>query len=1719
MSEDLFNAFHQHDILSSQGSGSAHDHLADSLRSTSAHDELSDRLARHPYSLDAHPTDYQPPLEHRTESDYASLPPQPEKIDAGNAWDYMKKSYHDIWHSGDAKNHWTITKAMETAGIPAEAIANSLAKATHADIAKSHDTLGQYYNILGKVGPPISGEKDAAYYGRIAAAWVPTLLLDPVQYLGIGPTSHAEEAMNALKMAEPAALTAEAALKGTPAIASMTHAPALTQESIRNTAVPMLLQQRMGKTIEGLEETFRSHPDPAVREKANGMISELSGMQSHLARGGSTPEYTALRDSLRAKSEGPIVNNDEWTKTPWGVSNKHLPDIPKVSKDVDPTAAAFDAAGHFLTNDKADLTKLARQQVLKERQVEHGLPALRFMGGKTPIPSPFPVAGKVAGRALGKYTEQTGLSGTTKQLEDRLEAAAAKAQLPGYKGPPMVPGVGKAFSNAVKFVMPKDYIKRLTGGEDHGQMPVSKVYDYLNHLQQGSAVQDSHQGIGFPLKGLLHAKEQGLNQWFERFTQHWDLQHREEAAKSAQSLYQGLGHAMDLEPNLRLRNTPAQIKSAARALQDYGSSHEFRNHYLSGPATPNTMTYPEQAAAKWKSAFPAVFDHNVPGSLMARQRDFDIAAHENDPNKFVQAVTSMRNFFTGQGADSFKSLDAHLHGAMTALHDVYHTQTPFDVQQKILQDAPNYQKEGRQGASMSQSMNAMIDSYLRSQTATGLEMLGRVDNSILDSAKAQYGPPVGHAVGQTPEQFLDHLATSHGFSDREAMAGDVKRIFGNELDQMVKDGRHTPETAKSAKEFLYGKPVQNPLTGAMEYVHQSGQGLNALGLYHATNLMKDVAAARKDALRWGPTEELRQMGGENLIKWIAGLREMDSHIMERRRLPFESTWNHVQWTHDPNKLGRYYNKYVEPITNAVLRNHGWPQRLIEAFHQWDGTNQIAKNRAESKALGELHGKVLPDAVAGVLGRAATHDQLNAIDDLFTRYEDYGPGRMNPIMRERQIGLLANELNRGNPNQANIDQALAKTTPDGLKNLLAKADQAITYGADRSVIGPIKRQLRIDQIAREEFQTAEQGLEGIFGKGNAKKAADAIMNAYETHITNPTMEKEIAAGQTVIRRGRYIPRYKLGSWQDKRELSATLQRMKDKNLHPAEFGNPEKPLNAPAVTGDAAYEEKRVYPSAAHHRYDIEEVNKYRSQLGPADGGPKPHLDVKMDHSLASRTMMRHIEHQRSLASIELIHQLSDILPGHVQFFLPPRAGSNIMRGMQRAENMEAEAARQGYMDVGDLAPQLKGWKVSPKLHKYMSSYVDRFEDPSGSEEVTNIFQRPFNTLMRFLKFANVGFSGTHIRNVAANSLVSGGPAVFKRAAELISEAAKGYAAEGPGRWFSPMIPLARALEKHPLYDKGVRYGLFRSGAEYELPAQDLIRMRMNPQGLGKSVLGWAKNRVGPWNTVTFDVFDRALRMAMFEKYLKTGMTEARAAEQANFRMIDYTMRHITPSSRKVLQSIMPFPAWSIGNLMLHGKQMVQNPFYYALVARATEAINNHEDGVRYPKNPDLVAGAIAMKHTIPGSSAQTWTQPHFPWMPEYELEKGVTDELLRGHPLVAGKIAGKYVANRLYDFPFDLKSMFQMRGGPEGEEKRSLGQELVGKQGSPDAGVLGNMLWGLDSTKLPEFFRDWIESGKWNPQPEWQKVRLPLPGADVRGALESQFGTVEGVTPQGKVQY
>jgi hypothetical protein len=134
----------------------------------------------------------------------------------------------------------------------------------------------------------------------------------------------------------------------------------------------------------------------------------------------------------------------------------------------------------------------------------------------------------------------------------------------------------------------------------------------------------------------------------------------------------------------------------------------------------------------------------------------------------------------------------------------------------------------------------------------------------------------------------------------------------------------------------------------------------------------------------------------------------------------------------------------------------------------------------------------------------------------------------------------------------------------------------------------------------------------------------------------------------------------------------------------------------------------------------------------------------------------------------------------------------------------------------------------------------------------------------------------------------------------------------------------------------------------------------------------------------------------------------------------------------------------------------------------------------------------------------------------------VTDEMAGGHWMAAGYLGAKFLSQRLLPMWQVPGQVLSQPGGLKGMEKRGVMAELLGDPNHPssETGILGNTLWGLQGTRLPEWIRALVDPSLWNTLPqETQRLRLPLPGMDWRGAAEGMFARPVELTPEGKVRY
>ena len=627
------------------------------------------------------------------------------------------------------------------------------------------------------------------------------------------------------------------------------------------------------------------------------------------------------------------------------------------------------------------------------------------------------------------------------------------------------------------------------------------------------------------------------------------------------------------------------------------------------------------------------------------------------------------------------------------------------------------------------------------------------------------------------------------------------------------------------------------------------------------------------------------------------------------------------------------------------------------------------------------------------------------------------------------------------------------------------------------------QAAVRERAALRYKQGLEMMEKVFGKGNIStisKFNDALMKILNEKYTLPMFMAERRYGHAMTYRSDYVPVSMRGRWQDVNELIDRGVQLKKDN-------------KSIAGTFNSATIRRSFHNSAELEIFmDMERARRAEKNL--------PILDVDINRSISTTMAYRKFLHNKTLINSRFLSDLKELLPMELLPF----------ERVSMAEGIKL--ANRGFLDVGEVIPQMAGWRANERVIEYLKSYT-KGGLPSGSElehfgtTVTGMLM-PY---ARVLKHWNVSLDLNHVKNITALGLIAG--VDFGKVIRNIRNAQKAASAQGLHskkmgrgtfeRWASPFSPLADALESHPLYELGVRNGLIPyGGLEVGMPLDMQVDARMGRTPAWKM---WFDGKSAPPNRLTFDLIDRAIRLALFEQYLDVGLSPREAAATANHFLLDYSMKWMNPNTRAAGYTMFPFLAWTVGNLKLHIPNMIHNPRWYALMSRFHRTMNQEFSGASdedqaavlasmfatpfYRYQPDLKESSPITRSPIltdnpilkpaigtqpPLGGQQIVVQHALPHQAPMNLMFNVINALGKGDVLGAGEAGIRYAGNRMW-FPYRVAMDAMMPGAKARNENKTLVERLVGKDYEPGL-IQEHLSWGVGGMT----------------EPAWREIGYPL---------------------------
>ena len=607
-----------------------------------------------------------------------------------------------------------------------------------------------------------------------------------------------------------------------------------------------------------------------------------------------------------------------------------------------------------------------------------------------------------------------------------------------------------------------------------------------------------------------------------------------------------------------------------------------------------------------------------------------------------------------------------------------------------------------------------------------------------------------------------------------------------------------------------------------------------------------------------------------------------------------------------------------------------------------------------------------------------------------------------------------------------------------------------------------------------------------GPGNV----DALVTEARTEvqrIMDLRYDIDRKAGAGIMYREGYIPSVLVGSRNDK-HLFYDDARMANVHTVRQMAGSSESYTNI--MTHKMQAEHARHFDNMAEFEHAL---NAFKAK------NVGKNLNLELEHSMAGIVGDRVASSEKMLAARKMIANLKQVLPGHV---IP------IMDKVDKAYMGYLKA--HDWVDLGQMVPWMHGWMSSQELAMYLKKNSNAFfNEREAATEMLDIIGgfnlRSGKMLMRFSPF--------HMKNIASNALVAGMDwSLMANNIKFIAEHGRNRVGNTKDRMLTFLSPYKDALHEHPLWELADRSGAFPGmGHESRISVSEAIKNRISPV----SLKGYYKSSEGPFSTLTFDIFDNACRMTLFEQFLKKGVTPIEAARFTNLYLIDYALKSMPYETRRLGYAIFPFFAWTYGNHVVHIPDMVMHPRWYAITAKSLEMQEQNTSGMT--KIPESLYGTILTNMKIPGhepgSMYGTALRVSLPYLKMRRVAGKIYDQLF-SEPItpksatLVGKEVVKHFANEALDIPWRV-----LRGldRPPSREKDPSWSEYI--MGGSDPGLLQKYLWTI-APYMNAYDHitsgDMIRNGKLDPE----RVATDL-GID----LTSLFLPVQKIGPNGLPYY
>lgn len=285
------------------------------------------------------------------------------------------------------------------------------------------------------------------------------------------------------------------------------------------------------------------------------------------------------------------------------------------------------------------------------------------------------------------------------------------------------------------------------------------------------------------------------------------------------------------------------------------------------------------------------------------------------------------------------------------------------------------------------------------------------------------------------------------------------------------------------------------------------------------------------------------------------------------------------------------------------------------------------------------------------------------------------------------------------------------------------------------------------------------------------------------------------------------------------------------------------------------------------------------------------------------------------------------------------------------------------------------------LREDFAQFLDRYLPYNWDWEITH---SPADGLMAFASSLHHKINGM---NVAYNG--------FGFAKQLLSLALIGGV--DMGKFMQNMFKYGMDYEKNPFFHEAAELGAVPfAGITHNLSIRDIANRNMGRLGtnvnepvksglmsswfpnqntvvMGREMdpgklLGWLWEGREPELTraFTWDFMDKNLRLTLYEQGLELGMPKFEAAKFARNAMVDYQVNWLNAKARSLMNLMVIFPGWWMGNLALHTPNMLTNPRLYVVMNHIQDLVNQYTTGESMEENPYGLQKAMALPQ-LPGS--------------------------------------------------------------------------------------------------------------------------------------------------------